>query len=129
MEKHIQNGINKIGVIFNIDPHYKEGSHWVAMFIDVRKEGIYYFDSYGERIPHKINKFGKDVIQQGKRLKLNFEFIKNKKRHQYKESECGMYSLFIIIQMIKGKQSFEDLANTHITDERMLRLRKEYFNF
>ena len=34
-------GITKIGLIFNLDPHYKEGSHWVAMFIDNRVIGYF----------------------------------------------------------------------------------------
>ena len=33
----LKKGKNKIGIIFNIDPHYKPGSHWVSMFIDVKK--------------------------------------------------------------------------------------------
>ena len=28
----------KIGIIFNTDPHYKGGSHWVCMYIDIPKK-------------------------------------------------------------------------------------------
>ena len=49
LEKQIKRGKYKIGIIFNTDPHYKEGSHWVALYIDIKKGEIYYFDSYGER--------------------------------------------------------------------------------
>ena len=28
---------SKIGIIFNLDPHDKEGSHWVCSFIDIKK--------------------------------------------------------------------------------------------
>ena len=73
LEKYIKKGRKKIGVIFNTDPHYKEGSHWVALFIDINKREIYYFDSYGERISKYINRFGKNVVKQG--LKLNMKFI------------------------------------------------------
>ena len=54
-------GINKIGIIFNLDPHYKEGSHWVALFINLKKKGIYYLDSYGDKMPRKIQKFTTNV--------------------------------------------------------------------
>ena len=38
----IMKGKTNIGIIFNLDPHYKQGSHWVAVFIKVRKKEIYY---------------------------------------------------------------------------------------
>ena len=40
-------GIYKIGVIFNLDKHDQEGSHWVSLFISIKKGSIFYFDSYG----------------------------------------------------------------------------------
>ena len=61
-------GISKIGLIFNLDPHYKEGSHWVAMFIDIRKKEIYYFDSYGDKIPRRLMKFVRTVRKQARHL-------------------------------------------------------------
>lgn len=128
LEKYIKKGRKKIGVVFNTDPHYKEGSHWVALFIDINKREIYYFDSYGERISKYINRFGKNVIKQGLKLNMKFKFKKNKVRHQYKESECGVYCLFFIISMIKGDKSFEELMNSKIQDKQMIALRKEYFN-
>ena len=38
-------GYHKIGMIFNLDPHYKEGSHWVSMFVDLDKNFIFFLDS------------------------------------------------------------------------------------
>ena len=35
--KYKKQGINKIGVIFNLDKHTQPGSHWVALFIDGEK--------------------------------------------------------------------------------------------
>ena len=39
LEKEIREKKKKIGIIFNLDPHYKGGSHWVAMFINIKKKG------------------------------------------------------------------------------------------
>ena len=109
LNNYIKRGIKKIGVVFNTDPHDKEGSHWVALFINIKRAEVYYFDSYGERISKFINRFVREkVVRQGKQLGIDFEFIKNKKRHQYKSSECGMYGLYFIIEMIKDKISFKD---------------------
>jgi len=120
-------GKNKIGVIFNLDPHYKEGSHWVALFINIRKKQIYYFDSYGEKIPRKILKFAKEVQKQGRHIKEEFVLHQVKKRHQYSESECGMYSLYFIIQLLKDRP-FSYFQNHKIPDSHMTKLRKIYFN-
>jgi hypothetical protein len=130
LENYIKRGITKIGIVFNTDPHDKEGSHWVAAFINIKRREVYYFDSYGERISKFINRFVKNkVIKQGKKLNMDFKFFKNTKRHQYKTSECGMYCLYFIIKMIEDKITFEELMSEKIKDDSMLKLRKEYFNF
>ena len=50
-----------------------------------------------------------------------------KRRHQYSESECGMYSLYFIIQLLKDRP-MAMFQKQSIKDERMQRLRKLYFN-
>ena len=117
----------KIGVIFNLDIHSKPGSHWVAMYIDLRKHIIYYFDSYGDPIPRRIRKFATKVKKQGKSFGEKYTVIVSKKRHQYGESECGMYCLYFIIQMLLDKQ-FSSFQKKKIPDKKMLALRKKYFN-
>lgn len=123
----IKKGKNKIGLIFNLDKHTQPGSHWVALFIDIPKEKIYYFDSYGDDIPKQILKFAKDVKQQGAGLNMDFDININKKRHQYSESECGMYSLYFIIQLMHGTP-FKTFQVEKVPDKKMIHLRKEYFN-
>ncbi len=128
LEKLLKEGKKKIGVIFNLDTHDKPGSHWVALFINSSKKRIYYLDSYGEKIPSKINKFSNKVIKQADVLGLGkYELLVNKRRHQFSDSECGMYSLYFIIQMLKGK-CFEKFTKQRIKDDFMKKLRKKYFN-
>jgi hypothetical protein len=130
LANYIKRGITKVGVVFNTDPHDKEGSHWVALFINIKRREIYYFDSYGERISKFINRFAKNkIIKQGRKLNMEFEFFKNKKRHQYRASECGMYCLYFIIKMIEDKIHFKDFANNKIDDSKVFKLRREYFNY
>ena len=129
LRKTIKKGITKIGIIFNTDPHDKEGAHWVALFVNIKKREIYFFDSYGERTSKFINRFAKDkIIKQGDTLGMDFKYIKNKKRHQYRASECGMYCLYFIIQMLTTDQPFEEFSKNKIEDKKMIRLRKKYFN-
>jgi len=51
----IKQGKTKIGMVINQDEHWKSGSHWVGLFIDFNKNGIYYFDSVGSP-PLKLTK-------------------------------------------------------------------------
>ena len=43
----IQNNTEVVGMIFNLDPHNKDGSHWVSMYFNVPRGELYYFDSGG----------------------------------------------------------------------------------
>ena len=57
--------------------------------------------------------------------KVTFQF--NKTRHQYGNSECGMYCLYMIIQLLK-RQSFKYLTGKRIVDKTVWNCRKKYFN-
>ena len=129
LNKQIKEGKTKIGIIFNLDPHNKPGSHWVAMFIDTKRGEIYYLDSYGEKIPRQIKKFANKVKKQSLKVgkKKAYKLLENKRRHQFSESECGMYSLYFIIQMLKGT-TFKKFTSKRIRDKYMIKLRKIYFN-
>lgn len=120
----------KIGIIFNTDPHDKSGEHWVSLFIDINAELIVYFDSAGSYIPDEIRVFVERIQKQLSRGgKKEYNFIINRRVHQRKNTECGMYSLYFIIQMLKtgNYKHFTDSKKT-ITDEEMEILRREYFN-
>uniref|UniRef100_A0A158P5G0 Ubiquitin-like protease family profile domain-containing protein n=1 Tax=Tetranychus urticae TaxID=32264 RepID=A0A158P5G0_TETUR len=41
------------GIVINLDPSWKSGSHWTAVFIPIYGSGIY-FDSYGQQPPEMI---------------------------------------------------------------------------
>jgi hypothetical protein len=75
----------KIGVVINLDEHYKDGSHWVALYADLNKFQVYFFDSIGKR-PYKrirkfINKITKYMYHQkfGEKLHINDVIEKFKK--------------------------------------------------
>lgn len=50
-------GKHKIGMVINLDEHYKSGSHWVALYTDLVKNQIYFFDSLGRKPMKRIRKF------------------------------------------------------------------------
>ena len=120
----------KIGIAFNLDPHHKDGSHWVGMFVNIPKGMIYYFDSNGEKLPRKINKLVKRIIEQGKSLGIDFKLEQNNPvSHQRRDSECGIYVLYFLVEMIKDKP-FQHFKNKklRIKDKFMNSLRRKWFN-
>jgi hypothetical protein len=127
LKEKIDDGINKIGIIFNLDKHDKPGSHWTCMFVSVKLKKIYYFDSYGDDLcPSQVKKLVKKIQKQSKEIGVKYKFVINKTRHQYSRSECGMYCLFFIIQMILDT-SFSRF-NKKVSDKYMRKLRNIYFN-
>jgi hypothetical protein len=131
LEKQIKNGKTKIGVIFNTDPHYKGGQHWISMFINIKKKQIFFFDSTGDPAPKEVKKLIKRIVEQGNNItpKIRFKVDSNEGvEHQYGNTECGVYSLFFIVHMLEDKVT-EHYLKTHILkDEYMQKFRHIYFN-
>lgn len=123
-------GIYKIGIVFNLDESWKSGSHWVALFTNTRNGEIYYFDSYGIRPEFRIRKLVRRIANQIIELKnCNLNDIKveyNDIRHQYGDSECGMYSLNFIERMLDG-ETFDEICHSKVPDAVVNSKRKEYF--
>jgi hypothetical protein len=118
VKESIKNGTKYIGVVYNLDPHYKSGSHWVANFIDLDKKVCVYFDSYGMKPPHQVEKFMKWLTTHDSDFKLHY----SSRRLQYKNTECGMYCLYMIILMLDGC-SLVDITRRHPSDTDMLKFR------
>jgi hypothetical protein len=91
---------DQIGIVFNTDPHDGPGEHWIALFCDIRPQLEYpritYFDSYAHQPEPEIKKLMRrwksqwDSTGKSKPMKMTF----NATRHQFKDSECGMYCLY-----------------------------------
>jgi hypothetical protein len=124
-------GINKIGCVFNLDKHNERGSHWVSMFIDVDEQIIFYFDSANDKIPDEMKKLVDRIKTQGLYLKkpVHFKYYDSARaRHQMGSTECGMYSLYFIINMLRDKTNKQLLKSQRVPDSLMTNYRKVYFN-
>ncbi len=125
----IKNGKNKIGIVLNLDKHDGKGSHWVSIFIDLQKKFIFYFESTGSIIPLEVEEFIKRMNEQCKSAGLNMKIMNNMKiKHQYGSSECGMYCLYFIINLLQGTKTPQHFLKNRITDAQMTKLRDFYFN-
>ena len=135
LKKYVDSGTHQIGVIFNTDPHTEDGSHWVSLFINLANNAntnnnyIFFFDSTGDRPQKEIREFIKTVTQQGRSLGIRFKYHENRKQHQKRNTECGMYALFMIVNLIEGTRTPEEfMRGDRIPDSHMLEFRNEYFN-
>lgn len=124
----VKSGKTQFGYVFNLDEHWQPGSHWVAMYADVEKGQFIYFDSYGtlpekrvRNLMKRLTLFSRDELGVKKML-IDY----NKNRHQYKNSECGVYSINFILRMLKG-ESFDDIEKSKVPDDEINQCRKKYF--
>lgn len=123
-----KDGITKFGIVYNLDEHWQSGSHWVASFMDIENGQAYYFDSYGthpeKRVTDFMQKFSDYYEKNNPGKKCDVKH--NKKRNQYKNSECGVYSINFILQLLNGKD-FNYIEKNPIKDDDINLLRNEIF--
>jgi len=129
LKNYIKRGKTKIGIIFNTDPHDQDGSHWISLFINVPERYVYFFNSTGDRIPHEINVLVQRIIQQSKEMGKELKFSQNApKQHQRGGTECGMYSLYFIINVLKGSVKPAFFNTNTIPDKEVQLFRSIFFN-
>jgi hypothetical protein len=149
-------GKNRLGMVINLDEHDQSGSHWVALYADLKKNQVYFFDSFGKAPGGRIRKFatriakhlyqkkfGEQVAKEFKyivkglnkqdklggaiREKLNQVDVRfNKIQHQFENTECGVYSINFIIRLLKG-ETFNEITNNITKDAEMNQCRNVYF--
>ena len=135
ISKIIKKKIKYIGLITNLDKHDQPGSHWTSTFIiidpSISSYGAYYYDSTARPIPIYVINFLKEIKKQCDALNPSRTFLYkyNKKQHQRKNTECGIFSIVFQIRWIKTLQSnpnatFDDIVdNDNINDETMYAIR------
>jgi hypothetical protein len=127
-EKETRKGIKYIGLVLNEDTSRQNGSHWVGLLIDLSKNRVEFFDSYGKPPHSRVCKWIKKINNKRKKEnKKPFIIVWNDKRHQYANSECGVYTIHFIVKRILG-DSFEKIVKNNIRDEEMNKKRDEFFN-
>ena len=95
--------------------------------MDLRKSNIYFFDSVGDKPHVNINTLVERVQNQGKREGKTIKYYVNNFEHQKGNSECGVYSLYFIIEMLNGRD-FSYFQDKRIPDKDIEKFRKIYFN-
>lgn len=128
IEKLYNKKITKIGVVFNLDAHDEPGSHWVALYGDFNKGEIYYYDSYGIFPPNEVKVLMDRLSLQGKKIKGEpFKLYHNHIRHQFKNSECGVYSMHFITEFLNGKE-YKEIIENRVPDDLMNKKRMDFYH-
>ncbi len=124
-------GKTRFAVVYNTDTSRGPGKHWVAIFVDILKKTIYYYNSVGDKPQKEFQKFIDNVIEQYKILNNNEYIYKyNQIQHQFKGSECGVFSIYFIIRCLNNyniDDIFENRMN--IKDNEINKLRDLLFIF
>ena len=123
VKQSLKKGKKYIGIVFNLDPHDKPGTHWICMFIDIPNLEINYFDSYGLLPPKQVDILIKRIQTQ---IKGDWNVKINRTRHQYSYSECGTYCIYFILERLKGT-TYNNVVKQRIEDKTVIDKRKCWF--
>ena len=131
--KLLRNNKYQLGIVFNTDPHYMSGSHWVAVYINTSpksdKFGFYFYDSNADKPFSDVIKLYEAVKSQIQNTtKKTFDIHVNDVKHQFKNTECGMFSIYFIVEMLKKNNKFQQVIKQKIDDDKVFKLRKRFFN-
>jgi hypothetical protein len=135
LAKLIRQGKTCVGIVFNLSPWYpgqvNSGSHWVALWIDMKKKEIGYFDSFGYNprlkqqvhcIPFEIKRLVDHIASKNPGYTVKC----NTKKRQFDNSECGMFAIHFLYQAIMGVP-LEENYNSNKYDRAMNDLRDYFF--
>jgi hypothetical protein len=89
------------GVIFNLDPHWLPGSHWVAVYFG--KQWTEYFDPFGDGPPDIILNY----MRKYSKVLYYSSFEIQAKNSDY----CGLFAVNYLKNRLAGR-SFESIINS-----------------
>jgi len=126
----INEGVRTFGCVLNTDYSSGNGEHWFCLFGDFRKEPyqLEYFNSSGDAPLDEVQVWlDRTKHQIEKKLNKKVKLIICRTQHQRDTHSCGPYSLFYIINRLKGIPA--EVFNANIGgDKRMIEWRTELFN-
>lgn len=117
--------------VINSDVYRGPGKHWMVLMADARSKdewSIEFFNCSGNPpAPEWVNWMQKTKMQmESIRDHPRITLAKSNVRHQYSNTECGVYSLFYIWARLCGVKK-EILLNTPIPDRLMFMFRQHLF--
>lgn len=132
LSEYDRDGYESFGVFINMDTHEKSGSHWVTLFVSMKYKLIVYFDSYGMYPPNTIRRLIGNIKKKAQQeFGEKYETRIITKRHQFGESECGMFGIYFLSRMISSKSPRKVVrrfqCGSRFLDTEIREKRKDYF--
>ena len=138
----VTKGTLNLGVVFNLDRHDEGGSHWVAAFVCMDPSsslfGVNFSNSTGSPPIDEIRAWCEEVSRF-----LGAPFAVNNVEKQRKNTECGVFSMYILIRCLQTyrgldasgrklppnalRPTFADLCREPYHDDDMLAMRDHMF--
>ena len=104
------------------------GSHWLTLFVDVNNKFILFFNSTGDKPTQEIRKLIERIQKQANSISLDLKYLENEKNHQRENTECGIYCLYCISELLENNKEPEYFLTHRIPDKKMEELRYHFFN-
>jgi len=134
----LNSGKRTIGFILNTDIWAGKGTHWVCMFCDFRGEKTWYvdfFNSSGNNPSLNTKKLTNAIINNVNNCSIKpsdtvvSSRVLNNKNQQNSETECGLYSLYVIYCRCKNLSLdyFKNIDYERIKDNTMTEFRSYIF--
>ena len=99
----------------------------ILFFKDLNKKVVYFFDSVGSAPPSEVQILIERLQEQSKEARFELKYDYSKTRHQYENSECGVYTIYFIIQLLEEKKTFQEMEKHRTPDEYVNNKRKYFF--
>lgn len=98
--------------VINTQPRSKEGEHWLAMYFDI-DENCYFFDSFGNKPSfYRLHNY---ILSNSRKWTYNM------KQLQGFEPHCGVYCIFFLLFISRGKieNFFKAFSNNIIKNDKI----------
>ena len=106
----------RFGMIINNQRHDQGGQHWFSLYFDIKKGDIFFVDSVGDEPMEDVLKYVEKIKKYLETNGITPNFRINKTQHQKKGSECGIYSMYFILNFLKNGD-FDKATKDIISDE------------
>lgn len=127
-------GFRYLGAVFNMDRHDQPGSHWASLYVSLDpgalNYGAYYYDSVGKTPPPQVTKFMqfvRDGVVASSRNTRVFEIRHNNTKRQFKNTECGVFSIFSLTVLLSNTMTFDEMCVRMGNDDEIHKLRRIFF--
>ena len=112
----------------NCNTENGEICYWDSYGLEPNKEVVVLMNrlkEQGDKLKNK-NKSKDNIKNNIKNNSIDMKIKINDNRHQYKNSECGMYCIYFITTMMNG-ENFKKFVKVGIPDAEMIKLREYVF--